>query len=72
MQVEAVVGFDDSGGSALGGAGVAAHGVDFRDQGDAQLRVGFSEGDGGSQPRASRADDGNVGFNDLHYFGSSA
>jgi hypothetical protein len=35
VQIEAVVGFDDASGAAFGGAGVAAHRVDLRNQGDA-------------------------------------
>ena len=30
VQVEAIIGLDDTCGSALGGTGVTAHGIDFR------------------------------------------
>ncbi len=66
VQIKAVVGLDHAGRPAFGCAGVAAHGVDLRDQRDAQLRVGLGEGDRSTQTRASRTDDGHIGFHNFH------
>ena len=68
VEVEAVVALDDTRRSTFCGASVAAHRVYLGNEGDAQFRIGFGESDGGSQPRASGTDDGDIGFDYLHNF----
>src|SRR5688500_17076965 len=53
--VEAVVLTSHTGRTAFGGDGVAAHGVDLRDDGDPESWVGLGDGDGGAQSSATTA-----------------
>src|SRR5215813_9813521 len=46
--IQCVAGFDHAGRAAFGRHGVAAHRVDFRDYGDAQVRIEFGNSDSGS------------------------
>jgi hypothetical protein len=63
---QGVVITDDACGAAFGGHRVAAHRIDLGDQGDLQLRVGFCNGDCGTQATATGTDDGNIGLDNIH------
>ncbi|MNS91104.1 hypothetical protein D3C72_1251810 [compost metagenome] len=63
---EGVVITDDACGATFGGHGVAAHRIDLGNQGDFQLRVGFCNGDCGTQATATGTDDGNIGLDNIH------
>ncbi len=67
MRVEAVVRLDHAGRAAFRRAGVAAHGIDLGDQRDAKFRIGFREGDCGSQSGAAGADDGYISLDGFHF-----
>ena len=64
--IEAVVLFHHPGRAAFGGAGVAAHRVDLREQRYGKLRVGFGDGDRRPQARSAGADDDDVRIDYLH------
>ena len=63
---EGVVITDDACGATFGGHCVAAHRIDLGNQGDFQLRVGFCNGDCGTQATATGTDDGNIGLDNIH------
>src|SRR2546430_15218795 len=65
MLIEAVVRFDDRGRTAFGGDGVAAHGVDLRDDCDVQPGVGLDCGDRGTQTGRAAADHDDVVLGNL-------
>ena len=66
MILEGVVRPHHAGGATLGGDGMAAHRVDFRDQRDLESGVDFGCGDRGPQARAAGADDGDIDLNHVH------
>ena len=49
VQIEAVIGFDNAGSTALGSAGMAAHRIDLGNEGHLDIRVVLGEGDSRSQ-----------------------
>ena len=49
MLIEAVIGLDHARGATLGGNRVAAHGINFGNDGNAELGIDFSCGDSGPQ-----------------------
>ena len=55
VEVQIVVLSHDGCRAALGRDGVAAHGIDFGDDGDVQTGIGFRRGDGGAQARRATA-----------------
>ena len=55
MLVQAVIGSNGPRRSALGGDGMTTHGVHLGDNRDVELRIGFSNGDRGPEPRAAAA-----------------
>ena len=63
---QGVVITDDACGATFGGHCVAAHRIDLGNQGDFQLRVGFCNGDCGTQATATGTDDGNIGLDNIH------
>ncbi len=68
MIVEAVIAAGDSGPSAFGRHGVAAHGNDFGDERDAEPWVALGCGDRGAQSRSAATHDHDIGLNRLHPF----
>src|SRR5438552_17660573 len=60
MRIEAVVRLNDRSRTTFGGDGVAAHGVDLRDDGDVQPRVGLDCRNRGAQTRRTAPDDDDV------------
>jgi hypothetical protein len=60
MLVQAVVDSCHAGSAALGGDGVAAHGIDLGDDPDAEVGVLLGDGYRGAQPGAAAADHHNV------------
>src|SRR2546427_11217317 len=65
MLIEAVVRLDDRGRTTFGGDGVAAHGVDLRDDCDVQAGVGLDCGDRGTQTGRAAADHDDVMLGNL-------
>ena len=66
MGFKRIVRLDDAGRAAFRRHRMAAHRQHFRNQRDGERGVGFGRRDGGSQPRAARADNEDVGFKNLH------
>src|SRR5438105_2368593 len=58
--VQGVARFGNGSRAALGGDGVAAHGVDLGDESDTQTRVLFADCDGGPQAGAAAAHDEDI------------
>jgi hypothetical protein len=66
MVFEGIVGLDNPGGTSLGGNSMAAHGVDFRNQGNIQLWVSFGSGNGGTQASSTGTDNKNICIDLIH------
>ena len=66
MMLEAVALADHPGGTALGGHGMTAHRIDFRNQRNLQSRIALGRGDGGAQAGAASPDDRNIRGDDFH------
>ena len=64
--IQAVVGFDDGGGTALGRDGVAPHGIHFGDYGRAKAGIHLRHGDGRAQARPAAAHHQHVTRKDVH------
>ena len=64
--VLAVVGLGYTGGSALGGNGVAAHGIDLGNDGDAELGIDFRRGDRRAKSRTASTYQKNVVRRSFH------
>ena len=66
MLVQAVIGFNNRGSATLRGDRVAAHRVNFRNNGNAKLRVRLAQLNRGPQSRSPAADDQNIMFVAVH------
>ena len=64
--VERVVGFDDAGGAAFGGDGVAPHGIDLGDDGDFEIGIEFGYSNGGAEASTTTSDQENVVGRNVH------
>jgi len=64
--VEAVLVLGDAGSPALGGDGVAAHGIDLGQQRDPKTGVCLGDGNGGPETGATGADDDDVRCGQVH------
>jgi len=64
--VEAVIGFCHPGGPAFGRNGVAAHGINLGDHGDAEFGIDFGGGYGGAETRASSTHEKNIMRGSIH------
>jgi len=64
--VERVVGFDDAGGAAFCGDGVAPHGIDLGDDGDFEVGIKFGYSYGGAEASTTTSDQENVVGRNVH------
>src|SRR5207249_9600358 len=64
--VERVVGFDDAGGAAFGGDGVAPHWINLGDDGDFEIGVEFGYSYGGAEASTTTSDQENIVGRNVH------